>query len=82
MKAAKKLLTRAMIVGSLAVSAVGIGAGSASAETVTQEGCTEWNSADGCVVQQVCTLNTDNRTWACVWYDTRTGTMRADTGNY
>ncbi len=82
MTAMRKLVVSAVVAGSLAASAIGIGAGSASAETMTQEGCTEWNSSDGCVVQQYCTLNTDTRTWTCVWYDTRTGTMRVAQGTY
>ncbi len=78
----KKLAVRSVIAASLALGAVGIGAGNASAETMSQEGCTEWNSSDGCVVQQYCTLNTDARSWTCVWYDTRTGSMKAATGTY
>jgi hypothetical protein len=78
----KKLVLKSVIVASLAASAVGFGAGSASAETMTQEGCTEWNSTDGCVVRQFCTLNTDTRSYTCVWYDTRTGTMKVGGGTY
>ncbi len=82
MTAMKKLVLRLVIGGTLAASSIGIGAASASAEIVSEEGCTEWNSSDGCVVQQVCSLNTDARTWTCVWYDTRTGTMKAASGSY
>lgn len=81
MTAMKKLAVKVMIVASLAASAIGIGAGSASAETMTEEGCTEWSNGV-CVVRQVCSLNTNTRTWFCVWYDDRTGEMDAEGGSY
>ncbi len=55
----KKLVLKSMLVVSLAASAIGIGAGNASAETMTQGGCVEWNATGGCVVRQVCSLNTN-----------------------
>jgi hypothetical protein len=82
MTAMKKLVLKSMLVVSLAASAIGIGAGNASAETMTQEGCVEWNATGGCVVRQVCSLNTNTRTWHCVTYDTRDGSMTADGGSY
>ena len=78
----KKVFLKSMLVVSLAASAIGIGAGNASAGTMTEEGCVEWNATGGCVVRQVCSLNTNTRTWHCVTYDTRDGSMTAAGGSY
>lgn len=76
-----KLLLKVVLAGSLAAGSIGIGAGAASAAT-TQTGCVEWNSTQGCVVKQYCSVDTTDRTWSCLYYDTRTNTLTGETGAY
>ena len=71
MKAIKRWAVRVVLVASLAAGAVGVAAGPASA-TTRSTGCVEWNSTDGCVVKQWCSIDTGNRTWSCLTFDTRT----------
>jgi hypothetical protein len=82
MKSMKRLVLRLMIGGSLAASAIGIGAGVASAEKISEDGCIQWDSTRGCVVYQYCTLDTDARTWTCMTYDTRVNKVESESGAY
>ena len=78
----KKLVLKIVVASSLAASALGIGAGPASAATIRQDGCVEWNSTQGCVVRQYCSIDTVDRTWSCVTFDTRTKMLIGETGVY
>lgn len=56
--------------------------GVGNAEIQTQEGCVEWNAQQGCIVQQYCSLNTKTRFWACVYWDSRDGSVGMEQGYY
>ena len=77
----KKLILKVVLVASLAASAIGVGAGPASAST-RQEGCVEWNSTQGCVVRQYCSIDTADCTWSCLTFDTRTKMLVGESGTY
>ena len=81
-KGTKKRVRRFVAAGALAVAGLGIGVGPASALVQRSEGCVEWNSTDGCVVTQSCSVNTDTRRWACLSWDTRTQTLTGTGGTY
>lgn len=56
--------------------------GVSKAEIQSQEGCVEWNSQSGCIVRQYCTLNTKTKYWACIYWDSRDGSVEVAEGNY
>lgn len=73
---------RLIVGGSIAAAAFGIGVGPASALIQQSSGCVEWNSTDGCVVTQSCSVNSDTRRWNCLTWDTRTHTLTGSGGAY
>lgn len=79
---AVKRMRRFVVAGSLAVAGLGIGVGPASALIQNSSGCVEWNSAQGCVVTQSCSLNSDTRRWSCLTWDTRSHTLTGTGGAY
>jgi hypothetical protein len=80
----RKFVLKAALAASLAVSATGLGVGAApaSAAVINSQGCLEWNSTDGCVVRQYCSLDTTARYWSCISWDTRTKTGVSQNGVY
>lgn len=78
----KKRVRRFVAAGSLAVAALGVGVGPASALIQRSSGCVEWNSTDGCVVTQSCSVDTDTRRWSCLSWDTRTQTLTGSGGAF
>lgn len=81
-KATKKRVRRFVAGGALAVAALGVGVGPASALIQRSEGCVEWNSTQGCVVTQSCSVDSDARRWNCMTWDTRTHTLTGSGGAY
>lgn len=81
-KASKHRVRRLVVGTSLAAAALGIGVGPASALIQRSSGCVEWNSTQGCVVTQSCTVDSDNRTWSCTTWDSRTHTLTGSGGVY
>jgi hypothetical protein len=82
-KEMRKRARRVVVAGSLAAAAtLGIGVGPASALTQRSSGCVEWNSTQGCVVTQSCSVNSDTRRWACLTWDTRSHTLVGTGGTY
>jgi hypothetical protein len=79
---AMKRVRRVVVAGSLTLAALGIGAGPASALIQRSSGCVEWNAAQGCVVTQSCSVDSDNRSWSCLSWDTRTHTLTGSGGAY
>lgn len=75
-------IRRVVVAGSIAMAAFGIGVGPASALIQRSSGCVEWNSTQGCVVTQSCSVDSDNRTWSCLAWDTRTHTLTGSGGTY
>jgi len=73
---------KVLVAGSLAVAVVGIQAGPASALIQRSSGCVEWNSAQGCVVTQSCSVDTDTRHWSCLTWDTRSHTLTGTGGTF
>ena len=51
-KGMKKRARRIVAGGALAVAALGVGVGPASALIERSSGCVEWNASQGCVVTQ------------------------------
>ena len=78
----KKRAHRLLVAGSVAVAALGIHAGPASALIQRSSGCVEWNSAQGCVVTQSCSVDTDTHRWSCLTWDTRTHTLTGTSGAF
>lgn len=78
----KKRVRQFVVAGSLTVAALGIGAGPASALIQRSSGCVEWNSTQGCVVTQSCSVDSDNRSWSCLTWDSRTHTLTGTSGTY
>jgi len=81
-KGLKRRARRLVVAGSLAVAAFGVGVGPASALIQRSSGCVEWNSTDGCVVTQSCSVDSDSRTWSCMTWDSRTHTLTGSGGTY
>ena len=81
-KATKKGVRRFVVAGALAVAGLGIGVGPASALIQRSEGCLEWNSTQGCVVTQSCSVDSDTRRWSCLTWDTRSHTLVGTGGAY
>lgn len=81
-KGMKKRVRQFVVAGSVAVAAFGIGVGPASALIQRSSGCVEWNSTQGCVVTQSCSVDSDNRSWSCLTWDTRTQTLTGSGGTY
>jgi len=81
-KSMKRRVRRIVVGGSMAVAAFGIGVGPASAYIQRSSGCVEWNSTDGCVVTQSCSVDSDSRRWSCLTWDTRTQTLTGTGGTY
>jgi hypothetical protein len=81
-KGMKKRARQFVVAGSLAAAAFGIGVGPASALIQRSSGCVEWNSAQGCVVTQSCSVDSDSRSWSCLTWDTRTHTLTGTSGSY
>jgi hypothetical protein len=77
-----KRVRRVVVAGSIAMAAFGIGVGPASALIQRSSGCVEWNSTQGCVVTQSCSVDSDNRSWSCLTWDTRTHTLTGSGGTY
>jgi hypothetical protein len=78
----KKGVRRIIVAGSVAMAAFGIGVGPASALIQRSSGCVEWNATQGCVVTQSCSVDSDNRSWTCLSWDTRTHTLTGSGGVY
>ena len=81
-KGTKSRARQLVVAGSLAVAAFGIGVGPASALIQRSSGCVEWNATQGCVVTQSCSVDSDNRSWSCLSWDTRTHTLTGSSGTY
>ena len=81
-KATKKRVRRIVAAGALAVAGLGIGVGPASALIQRSSGCVEWNSTQGCVVTQSCSVDSDTRRWSCLTWDTRSQTLTGSGGAY
>ncbi len=81
-KGMKKRACQIVVAGSLALAAFGIGVGPASALIQRSSGCVEWNATQGCVVTQSCSVDSDNRSWSCLTWDTRTHTLVGSGGAY
>ena len=81
-KGTKKRVRRLVAAAALAVGGLGIAAGPASALIQRSEGCVEWNSTQGCVVTQSCSVDSDTRRWACLTWDTRSHTLTGTGGTY
>jgi hypothetical protein len=71
-----------VVAGSLVGAAFGIGVGPASALIQRSSGCVEWNSTQGCVVTQSCSVDSDSRSWSCLSWDTRSHTLTGTSGSY
>ena len=71
-----------LIAGSVVLATLGVGAVPAHAWTQRSSGCVEWNSTQGCVVTQSCSVDTDAQTWSCLTWDTRTHTLTGTSGAY
>ena len=78
----KSRVRQIVFAGSIAAATIGIGAGPASALIQRSSGCVEWNSAQGCVVTQSCSVDSDNRSWSCLTWDTRSHTLTGSGGSY
>ena len=78
----KRRARQIVVAGSLAMAALGIGVGPASALIQRSSGCVEWNATQGCVVTQSCSVDSDNRSWSCLTWDTRTHTLTGSGGTY
>lgn len=78
----KKRVRQIVVGSSLAAAALGIGVGPASALIQRSSGCVEWNSTQGCVVTQSCSVDSDSRTWNCLSWDTRTHMLTGSGGAY
>lgn len=73
--------SRGLAVAALALAGL-TGPGVSNAEIQTQEGCVNWNAEQGCIVEQYCSLNTKTRFWACVYWDSRDGSVEVEQGYY
>ena len=71
-----------LVAGSMVLVTLGVGAHPAVALTQRSSGCVEWNSTQGCVVTQSCSVDTDAHTWSCLTWDTRTHTLTGQSGAY
>ncbi len=78
----KKRVRQLVVAGSLALTTLGVGVAPASAWTQRSSGCVEWNSADGCVVTQSCSVDTDSHRWSCLTWDTRSHTLTGTSGTF
>jgi hypothetical protein len=81
-KGMKRRVRQIVVAGSLAVAAMGIGVGPASALIQRSSGCVEWNETQGCVVTQTCSVDSDSRRWSCLSWDTRTHTLTGESGSF
>jgi hypothetical protein len=78
----KRRVRQILVAGSISMAAFGIGVGPASALIQRSSGCVEWNSSQGCVVTQSCSVDSDTRSWSCLSWDTRTHTLTGSGGAY
>lgn len=78
----KRRVRRLAVAGSLVAVTLGVGVAPASALIQRSEGCVEWNSSQGCVVTQSCSVDSDTRRWSCLTWDTRSHTLVGTGGSY